>query len=141
MRIDIRMFPVPPATSTVRRWAPWKPWLVGAAGIAAIATGAIAYRAADRSFDEYDAIVRLECPGGCAEAQAAQIASLADTHARGELQQGVAFSLFALGGAAVVAGLIGVVINQPRSERVPDRPRSQVTPVRGGGIMSVAWRF
>lgn len=125
----------------VRRWATWKPWTVLGSGGALVAAGAIAYLAADRTFEDYDRGVEAYCPMGCSAAMLAEHGGLARTKDRAEFEQVAAFSLFSVGGVVAVAGVIGLFWNQPRV-RVRPRPAPvAVLPVDGGAAVSMSWSF
>lgn len=131
----------PPKTRTVRRWAQWKPWAVLGGGGAGIGLGALAYFAAKRDFAAYDRGVEARCPAGCSAEMLAAHTELTRTKERAELRQIVAFSMFAAGGAAVIAGVIGLALNQPRV-RLETKPAPlALTPVAGGAAVSMGWRF
>lgn len=124
----------------VRRWPTWQPWSVLGGGGAIIGIGAIAYFVAKNDFAAYDRGVEQHCPSGCSAAMLAMRPALARTKDRAELEQVAAFSLFSAGGTAVLAGVIGLFLNQPRVR--PTKPsRVAITPVLSGATISMSWGF
>lgn len=124
-----------------RRWATWKPWAVLGSGGAIIGLGAVGYFAARSDFAAYDREVEARCPSGCSAAMLAEQAGLARTKDRAELKQVIAFSLFSVGGAAVVAGVVGLLLNQPRAQLEAKPSPLTIAPVSGGGTVSMSWGF
>lgn len=132
------------AARTVRRWEPWKPWAVlGGAGALAIA-GAISYVAAKHNFESYDQDIVNACPRGCDPAMLMALEGYPSYHRirnRGETEQVVAFSLFSVAGAAAIAGVIGVIVNQPRVQLESHHAQPVVAPVPGGAALLMRWGF
>jgi Tetratricopeptide repeat len=124
-----------------RRWATWKPWAVMGGGGALLGLGALSYFSAKSSFEAYDRGVAERCPSGCSAMMLAEYDELTERKASAERKQLVAFSLFAAGGGAVVAGVVGLLLNQPRVR--PDENPAPLTlsPVAGGATVSTAWSF
>lgn len=133
---------LPAATPLVRRWAPWKPWAVLGGGGALSGLGALFYVAAKSGFDSYDSGVARRCPSGCSAEMLAGYDELTDEKRGAERNQVIAFSLFAVGGAAVVAGVVGLLLNQPRAQPGPKASATlHLAPVSGGAVFSTAWGF
>jgi hypothetical protein len=129
------------ATRLVRRWDAWKPWAVVASGGVALGAGVVTYLVAKHDFDGYDSSIESRCPTGC---DAVTYAMLRDYHRRLDragTEQVVAFTLLSTAGAVVVAGLVGVVLNQPRAQVEANRPQSAVVPTPGGAVAQLRWRF
>src|SRR6185295_10148926 len=82
-------------TALVRRWPPWVPWLVLAGGGVMVGGGALSYSAARTNFATYDREVAANCPHGCDAAGRAAFPDLARRRSRGDIEQTIAFSLFA----------------------------------------------
>lgn len=122
----------------VRRWPTWKPWAVLGSGGALAGIGALAYVAAKRDFDAYDRGVASRCPAGCTAAMLTEY-GLADEKSAGERMQVVAFSHFVAGGGAVVAGVVGLILNQPRVRREPGPPPLRLVPAADGATIMLAW--
>jgi tetratricopeptide (TPR) repeat protein len=121
-------------TRMARRWAVWKPWAVLLGGGAVLGAGALSYAAAAHNLDRYDRGIELRCPTGCDAATRAGFTDLSRAKDRAHTEEVAAFSLFAVSGAAVIAGVIGVVLNQPRV---------QIEPVVSatGASVAVRWGF
>ena len=133
-KYDVRLVAFKSTAKLVRRWQPWVPYAVVAGGVAVAGVGALFYRAASDNFARYDAGVRSNCPRGCDAAMAAALGDVNARKQRGEVEQGVAFSLFATGGAALIAGLVGIVLNQPHTSL-------EVAPTASGATASIRWGF
>jgi tetratricopeptide (TPR) repeat protein len=133
LRYDVRLVAFKAATRLERRWSPWQPYAVLAGGAGTVGLGALAYLLASNAFARYDAAVSAACPHGC-DAQAAALFQLDVRKQRGDVEQDVAFSLFAVGGAAVITGVVGIVLNQPRA--VEEHP---VAVVRSGSATLLTW--
>lgn len=130
------------ATPLVRRWAPWKPWAILGGGGALAGLGTLFYFSARSGFDDYDRGVARRCPSGCSAEMLASFEELTDERRGAERNQVIAFSLFAVGGAAVIAGVTGLLLNQPRAQPVPKAAaRLHLTPVAGGAVVSTTWGF
>ena len=116
---DVRLAPLA-ATRIVRRWSPWKPWVVlGVGAAAAIAGGVLEVRAHD-NFDSYDAGFATQCPSGCGGPTQMPVPSaLASLEHRARVENDVAVAMFVGGGVALVAGLIGVYLDQPYAVERP----------------------
>jgi hypothetical protein len=127
-------------THLVRRWSARTPWLVVGAGAGALVLGGVLDLQARSDFQSFDDQVALQCPAGCSASmppgmqQVAAATRSLQTKARVENIAGV--SLLAVGGAAVVAGLVGVYLNLPRSvvEHAP-----LVVPTGNGAMASWTW--
>ncbi|HEX7837551.1 MAG TPA: tetratricopeptide repeat protein [Kofleriaceae bacterium] len=130
-----------PATRMVRRWDAWKPWVVLAGGSALIGIGALSYRAAAHDLTAYDDGVAMYCPKGCGPVMLGEVPGLSARLDSVNREQTVAFTLFAVGGAAVVSGVLGVILNQPRMQLETSRTQPIVTLVRAGATASVRGRF
>lgn len=138
---DIRPLAFKAATRTVRRWEAWKPWAVLAGGGAVVGAGALSYVAAAHNIASYDHEITARCPEGCYGDTAAKLSSLRPLTHRSRIEQLVAFSLFSAGGAVVIAGVIGLIVNQPRTQLDPDQPLPTVAPAPGGATVSMSWGF
>jgi tetratricopeptide (TPR) repeat protein len=125
----------------VRRWPVWQPWAVVGGGALLGLAGLPFLLEADSNFETFDAEVARVCPTGCTEAELPPAAG--DARDRAEVQNAVAVTLFAVGGATAATGIVLVILNQPRLE--PDRARTkvsvvpQVTPKSAGIAASLAF--
>jgi hypothetical protein len=130
-------------TKTVRRWGAAKPWLVVGSGAVAVAVGGVLELLAKKDFATYDAYLPKDCPNGCGPnvpgmpIVPARHAAV-QTQARIENVAGV--SMLVAGGAAVVAGLVAVYLNLPRT--VADHAPA-ITPMIGsnGAGAAASWSF
>ena len=131
-----------PAPSAPARPRPsWRPWAVFAGGAAAIGLGAVSYTAGQRGFADYDRAVVVHCPRGCDRAALAAAPEILRTKNRARTEQMVGVSLFAVGGAALVAGAISLFLEASTAEPEPRRAGPVVVPTRGGGTAAMSWRF
>jgi hypothetical protein len=121
-----------------RRWDAWKPWVVLGTGAVVAAFGGAATLVARREIHRYDAAVIARCPDGCDAMTVSSFTDLASVRHRGRVAEVVAGSLYVLGGAAVVTGVVGIVLNQPRQI---ERARPTIGPVPGGVTVGVARAF
>jgi hypothetical protein len=138
---DIGPLQLEVATRTVRRWAPWKPWAVlGGAGVLGV-VGTISYVAAKHNFASYDVDVSAACPRGCDAAMLMALSGARRVRDRGQAEQVAAFSLFSAAGAAVIAGAIAVIANQPRVQLEPRHAQPSVALVPAGAALHVRWSF
>jgi hypothetical protein len=134
---DLR--PSPEIKPTPPHWRHWKYVLGGGAVLSA--AGALSYLSARNDLANYDHAIEKRCPDGC---NAETVRGFTDLRAKKDgagTKQVVAFSLFAVGGAAVVVGVLGLILDQPRV-----RPESSpVVPVIAlgpeGATASLGWRF
>jgi hypothetical protein len=140
-RYDVPPLEVRVAAQLVRRWPEWAPWLVLVVGAAAIAGGAQSYGAARADFASYDEALTWHCPTGCLSATVAQFPDLRELRSRGDTEQVAAAWLFAAGGAAIVAGTIGLLFNEPRVSVASSHGQAAVVPLPGGAAISMAWGF
>jgi hypothetical protein len=120
-----------------RPWPLWKPWVVGGAGLAAASLGGILYVFATDNFAAYDQGIQTKCPKGCNPADAAKLTDLNRVQARGYAEQAASGWLFGLGTAAVVAGIVGVLLDEPRASL----GHLAAIPVAGGASLTFGGRF
>jgi hypothetical protein len=117
-----------------RRLLPaWMPWAMMGAGAAVAAGGGLLHARARDNYRAFDAGI-LACNGCVPDS------SLRDTRTRGDLQQRVAVSTYALGGAALVAGAVLIYFNQPTPHRIDLEEREthvSVEPLLGGGTNGI----
>jgi tetratricopeptide (TPR) repeat protein len=111
--IKIELKPVAVARTLHRRWSRWIPWTVLGTGAAAAVVGVPMLLAASSSYDKYDAAVTASCANGCIAGQPST-QHVADLESHAKLQNNVALSLFAVGGAVAATGFVMVILNQPR---------------------------
>lgn len=122
---------------TVRRWPGWQPWAVLGGGALVGLAGAPFLASASSNFQTFDDEVARQCPTGCSEAELPP--SARDARDRAEFQNGVAVTLFAVGGAGVVTGVVLLVLNQPRLEPERKQPaKLSFEPVVSPGFSGVS---
>ena len=129
----------------VRRWAAWKPLAVLGSGGALLGLGALAYLAARHNFTVYDRDVAKHCSAGCTASDLAALPDARRAYDRAGTEQTLAVVLLSTGAAAVIAGAIGVVLNQPRLQLDAARPGTPVVitaaPVPGGATAVLRGAF
>jgi hypothetical protein len=115
---SVELSPLEASKDLERRWKPWVPWLPMALGTAAV-LGGIGVRAlAVSNARQFDREVQRLCPQGCAEETLPE--SVRQVRSRMAVENGVAISLFATGGLAIVTGAVLLALNRPRAvERNP----------------------
>lgn len=123
-------------------WRYWKHVLVGGAVLAG--AGALPYLSARTDLRDYDKLVIKHCPHGCTSDELGMYSDVRAMQDRAAAKQGVAFSMFAAGGAAVLTGVLGLIIDQPRVGRdstraIPVVPIVAATP--GGATVSLDWTY
>jgi tetratricopeptide (TPR) repeat protein len=130
---DIRSLPV----KTVRRWATWKPWAVVGAGALVALIGIPVILDAQSNFDAYDAAVAAcvtqNQMNGCPANTVSQ--SALD---RGHLENTIAVSLFAVGGAVAASGVALLILNLPRVAPVDEATHASVVPLLGPGVFGLS---
>jgi hypothetical protein len=120
-----------------RRWPAWKPWTVISSGLAALNAGVLTYVIGSNHLARYELEI-ARCPGStCSDDLLAQLEA---DRSRGETQRVAAIVLLSAGASAVVAGVVGVVMNQPRLRVEPSRVPT-VAPVAGGAMVMMSWGF
>ena len=124
------------ATRAVGRWAAWKPWAIAIGGVAVASIGGLFYWRASTNFARYDDGIAANCPHGCDATTLAGLNDLRMTKNAAVVDQTVAISLFAVGVTTVVAGVVGLVLNQPR---LLVQPAPTIALVPGGATLSLAW--
>jgi len=134
---SVKLVPLTSATRLVRRWPSWKPWALIGLGAAVAVIGVPLELQAAANFDAYDKEFGTTCPSGCGgPGQPMAAASLASLRQTARTQNVAAISLFAVGGATLLAGIVGVILNQPRAS-TPHESTLRVVPVIEPGAASV----
>ncbi|MCY1081974.1 PEGA domain-containing protein [Archangium lansingense] len=136
--LQLKMFTSEDLIEYRRKWAAWMPWMVVGAGVAVGAgSGWLHLQARDnlRALDEGV----TQC-GGCFLTPA-----LDATLNRGNTYQSLAIGGYALGGAALVTGVVLVFINQPQPFRIdPTQKKVEVVgvaPLVGSGTGGILTTF
>lgn len=139
---DIRHLELKVTIRMARRWDFWKPWAVLSGGAALVNIGVLTYVVATNHLSRYEDGVASRCAGCSALMLAApEFEGLRDQKSRGDTEHTIAVALLATGGAAIAAGVLGLILNQPTLRVEPLRGQTAVTPVRGGAAVSMSWRF
>jgi hypothetical protein len=140
---DVSSLEVKATTRVERRWSRWKPWAVLAGGAVLGGVGALSYLAAQRDYEAYNRGIASRCGGvnGCDRDTLAGFTDLHRIEDRADREQIAAFTLFAVGGGAAVAGAVGALINQPRIQVEASRRLPAVTASSTGATVSIHWRF
>jgi hypothetical protein len=106
---------LPASVTAERRWTAWKPWVVvGAGAIVMMGAGYIDYDTS-RSFDSFDTEFDALCGNGCPDDEVPQ--ALRDGLRRTERAQRVGQISYAIGGAALVTGVVLVYMNREQVVR------------------------
>jgi len=137
--IDLKLFTADDLTHYKRRWPNWMPYTVLGAGVLLAGLGGILHWQASESFKSYDAGVNAcamaNQSGGCMPD-----GGLAGKKSAGENLQVGAFTLYAVGGLAIAAGITLVTLNRARPFRVsPESDKLSLTPLagpNGGGLVA-----
>jgi tetratricopeptide (TPR) repeat protein len=94
-----------------RRWRAWQPWSVTGAGVAVSIAGGLLWREARQEYAEYEtAVAACNQRTSCAQVPN----RLRDT---GQRNDALGTAALLTGGAVLVTGLAGVLMNQPRTRR------------------------
>lgn len=147
MTVRLKLLSLKAAVKMKRRWKRWIPWTVLGAGALGALVGLPLFFAAKADYTKYDQQVKDICSvlpyGGCTSSQLPQ--STKDIDKRGDAKYHSSLALFAVGGAVAVAGVVLVILNQPRAVRPREAPAPKTTmtvipsPLPGGGM--VTWRL
>jgi len=134
--VDVVLVPQMRST-TVYPYAEYVPYVVVGAGLLVGAAGLPMWFVGDGLVNEHDTWARENCANdsGCSKAE--QDAGKGPLKDEGYALRDASYAMFALGGAAVVAGAILFVLNQPEVVKEPVVPQVSVTPGLGGGSLSI----
>lgn len=142
----VALVPLRPVVVMQRRWAPWKPWAVVGAGAAVALIGVPVRLRATDDIGNYNAYVNAQCPQGCAIDELP--AGIRDLPQRSRTENILGIGLMAAGGAAVVTGVVLVILNLPHQETLDEsdpanRGKLKVAPmpVSGGGGVAATVSF
>jgi hypothetical protein len=140
----LELVPLDAATNTrlVRRWARWKPWAVLGAGAGVALLGVPLQLKSRADMKSYDDEVGTLCPEGCPASTLP--GAVRDEKSRAELENAIAVSAFATGGAVLVTGAVLLYLNQPRAvtvEKTPGAAPRRVSVAPGLGSLSVTFTF
>jgi hypothetical protein len=119
-------------------WQYWK-HVLGAGGALATA-GAVTYLWARSNMKDFDEAFQERCPDGC-DAETARGLAVNAKRDEALMKQTVAFSLWAGGGAAVLTGVLGLILDRPRVRAEASRAVPVVGAVPGGATVALGWPF
>lgn len=116
--ITIPMYTDSELTRETRKMPNWVPYTVLGGGVVLAAVGGLLHSSAKTNFEEYDQAIATcastDPSGGCTTLPA----GVADKKSSAESNQTLAFTSYAIGGAAVVAGVVLVILNRPKTYRI-----------------------
>ncbi len=131
--IVVNLYSVDDLTRYKRRFANWLPYTTIGAGLVVGGIGGILYWQADESFKRYSAGIE-SCSSARHNEGCIPSSSLTNKKTMGRSEQYSAFTLWGVGGAAVLSGVVLVVMNRPRMFRInPESEKLSLTPVIGLG--------
>lgn len=129
-----------------RRWRRWIPWTVFGAGAAVALTGLPLILKARSDYDKYDRIIADKCDRGCATGDIPSDAKRAKKSGDGAYYSSIA--MFSLGAATLAAGIVLIVLNQPRKverEGIPSSRPAGLTLLPAvwpnGGMLTTGFAF
>jgi hypothetical protein len=137
--VDVTLTLPPLVTSTMMqtRWAEWKPWAVVGGGLAVAGFGALFSVRAENHFDAYDSEVSRLCRiDGCDLADLPE--DVTSRESRGNAMNAAAVVSYSVAGAALVTGVVLLIINRPRPVEVGVANVSPAVGAGGGGLV-VQW--
>lgn len=121
--VEVRLVPISEATVLKRRFAAWKPWTVVGAGVLTTLIGVPLQLRSRTNMDTYDRGLLEQCSAGCS--RDALPAHVRDAETRAILQNRLAVTAFITGGVLTIAGVAGVLFNQPR--RIAHQSRANIS--------------
>lgn len=116
--ITIPMYTDAELTRETRKMPGWVPYTVLGGGVVVAAVGALLHSSAKTGFEDFDQAISscaaTDPSGGCSTLPA----GVADKKSSAESSQTMAFTAYAVGGAAVAAGIVLVILNRPKTYRI-----------------------
>jgi hypothetical protein len=106
VQVELVLFTEEDKTLRVRRWDSWKPWAVVGTGLALGLAGGGMHYMSQKNFNDYDALVRQECPCPPGTPPAT------DSRDSGRTQQQIAIGAYLVGGTALATGFVLVYLNR-----------------------------
>lgn len=142
LEVRVVLVPLDEAGRLRRRWKPWLPWVVAGSGMVVTGIGAGFQLASRSNMDNYELEIARTCPEGCERAALPKVVRDLETRAR--WQNRLAITSLAIGSAAVVTGVVMLVLNQPQRERVDEAGRRiaitpSLTPEGFGVVTSLSF--
>jgi hypothetical protein len=120
-------------------WPYWKHVLGAGAGVTA--AGALTYLWAASGVRSYDDGVLLACMTGCSADEVRANTELNAKKDRALTRGAVAIAAMATGGAAVLTGVLGLILDKPRVRPESSRVAPVVTAVPGGAAVALGLSF
>jgi hypothetical protein len=117
-------------TPMVRRFERTTPWIVGGAGLGLVVIGGVLHVLSARDFAAFDDSV-----GSGSGTPPMAVPGDAGLHDRAQIERGIAFGAYAIGGGALIASAVMLAINQPR----PARARVRVDPAPTGVALTIRY--
>jgi hypothetical protein len=149
MTVRLKMLSLKSAVKMKRRWKRWIPWTVLAAGAAGALVGLPLFFTAASDYKKFDQQVEAICgdlpAGGCTSSELPQ--STKDYETRGDAKYYSSLVIFSVGGAVAAAGVVLIILNQPRAVRPKEAPAPKTTmtvipsPLPGGGMVTWSLSF
>jgi hypothetical protein len=141
-QVTVSLIRLEDAAVVTRRWAPWKPWAVLSGGVALVGVGALFERAAREDRDAYNEQLDAMCvPTSCdPDGLGRPIRDLRDG---ARWNRRYAIGGLVVGGGAIAAGIVGLVLNRSRTELPADAGAAglAIVPEPGGASVRVGARF
>jgi len=156
--IELRLSPRRPEVVFQRRWQRrWLPWTVLGSGLAIAATALPLYLVGRSDFnsqkERFDRLCSGRAAGGCVpdqletEAERQEWAALQSLETKANREYQASIALLGVGAAMTLAGVVLVILNQPRAvERMPEEPALRLSRIpfgltRGGVRAGVVLEF
>jgi hypothetical protein len=129
--------PLSKAARIEHRWKTWKPPAVIIGGVVLAGIGGIFRIAATGDNKDYGKVVLDQCPvTACPEN------SVNSKLTTAQIENGFAIGLASLGGATIITGSVMLYLNRGRTVyETGEKPRLNVAPAPGGGVVSLDGRF
>lgn len=128
--VQMRLLPTAEAMTSTQRWPAWRPWAVVGTGVAMGVAGGLLERQAISRNEEFRARFNEICQQGCKEsAYSRELKSLQRDY---RWYQRIGQGAIATGGAALLSGLVLVLLNRPDQIENPERQdlvRVSMTPL------------
>ncbi|HEY5922654.1 MAG TPA: tetratricopeptide repeat protein [Kofleriaceae bacterium] len=134
----VKLIPLDRAVVLKYRYRRWIPWTMVGIGVAVGVGGAGTWFLGKNEMDDFEVAYSAQCQNGCEPGLTApEHSALAAQRDSAELKRNVGIAMMGVGGAAIVTGVVLVIMN--RGERV--LPNVEVAPTAGGGVAKVGLRF
>jgi tetratricopeptide (TPR) repeat protein len=128
--VEMRLLPSAEAMLTTQRWPAWRPWAVVGMGVAMGLAGGLLERQASATNEDFRVLFNETCPQGCHEsAYSRELKSLQRDY---RWYQRLGHGASVASGAAVLGGVVLVLLNRPDQVENPEREnliRVSMTPL------------